>query len=89
VVTPGSILIAGRNGIELDRLMPSQLLRRWALKNEGSVMSTKKTAADDKKATITTAPATPINAEAIQLPVAVAMGARRYWKSSSPNCWDF
>jgi hypothetical protein len=51
VVTPGSILIAGRNGIELDRLTPSQLLRRWTLKNEGSVMSTKKPAVDDKKAT--------------------------------------
>ena len=51
MVTPGSILIAGRNGIELDRLTPSKLLRRWALKNEDSVMSTKKPAVDDKKAT--------------------------------------
>jgi hypothetical protein len=50
VVTPGSILIVGRNGIEHDRLTPLQLLRRWALKNEDSVMSTKKIAVDDKKA---------------------------------------
>ena len=49
---------------------------RWSARSRRSATS------------IIIAPDTPINARATRLPAAVAMCARRSWKSSSPNCWD-